>query len=126
MFPYSNLYFSMILDCPSCDLGLNPSQPTRIIGKCSDGECPSQDKMLWKLFELRDEYGLPKLDKIFCSGFDQPFSLKNGESIHVLLGSVNMYVTCICTIHPYTANWAILKKETSSIAVEFTSRFSRF
>ncbi|XP_028404210.1 polycystic kidney disease 1-related protein-like isoform X2 [Dendronephthya gigantea] len=74
---------NMILDCPSCDLGLNPSQPTRIMEKCSDGVCPSQDKMLWKLFELRNEYGDPKLDPIFCSGFDQPFSLNNGSKSKV-------------------------------------------
>ncbi|CAB3997069.1 Hypothetical predicted protein, partial [Paramuricea clavata] len=63
---------NMILDCPSCDIEpLNPSNPTRIMEKCSSKYCPS--KASWELYELRknEEYGKPKLEKIVCTESDQ-------------------------------------------------------
>jgi hypothetical protein len=67
----------MLLDCPSCDIEpLNPSNPTRIMEKCSSKYCPSNDQktdLYWELYELRKEgeFGKPKLEKIFCTESDQ-------------------------------------------------------
>ena len=74
----------MVLDCPSCDIQkLNPSKPTRIMEKCSSGYCSSNnEKARWDLYELREKYGKPKLEKIHCTISDQTSLslLNNGKS----------------------------------------------